>query len=369
MPFMAKGDKMKTILITGGAGHIGTNVATEAIERGYKVISFDNLWRVEVSNNVKYMQEKYKDKYQFIWGDIRNREDFDVLPEVDAIIHLAANPGAITSIHYPLYDFKSNAEGTVNVLEFARKRGKLPVVYASTTKTMTDIINEIPMDETETRYIWKSRKEWPTEEFPFSVMANGITFEGDMPVAINDKFPIDGFGKWGHSCYGVSKLTGELYCQEYHVTYGLPVVMLRMSGIYGLWQKGVCEQGWASFFIRQIVNGDGKIPIFGTGKQVRDVLWAGDVARAYLDILENIDRVGGMVYTIGGGKNFTISLLEAVKIIEELSGKKATLTFDKKRPADHDVYISCIKKVEKELGWQPKVSPQEGLKRMIEEIS
>ena len=346
------------ILITGCAGFIGSNMSVEAISRGHSVVAFDNLWRPDVSDNVKYMKKKYGDKYEFIWGDVRNPEDLEKIPEVDAVIHLAANPGAISSVYFPIYDFRSNAMGTFNVCEFVRKRG-LKMIYASTTKTMSDIMNTFPMVETDKR-MDPTRGEYP------DVTKVGLDFEGGKAVAVNDKFPIDGFGKWGHSPYGISKLTGELYVQEFHVTFKVPVVIFRMSCIYGIFQKGIEEQGWVAWFLKQIKNGDGKINIFGNGKQVRDVLDGRDVARIYLRALDNIDTVNGEIFTVGGGVKYNYSLLEVISKIEEMTGKKAQLTFKDKRPADGDWYVSSNKKAKELLNWEPEIGLEQALKDMIQ---
>ena len=267
------------ILITGAVGHIGTNITIEAINRGHSVVGMDNLHREQVIDNLKYLQRTYsKQQFEFVWGDVRNVDDFDRVPQVDVIIHLAANPGIPWSIQYPTYDFDTNARGTLNTLEFARKVGNVPFVYASTNKTFSDIINEIPVTETETRYTWSN-------------LPKGYRMRGGVDIdiaslkveSINQEFPVMGFGKYGHSMYGVSKLTGEQYATEYHCQYGLPVVINKMSCIFGLFQAGAIEQGWISHFIKQILNGDGSLTFFGTGKQVRDILDARDLARLYVD--------------------------------------------------------------------------------------
>lgn len=345
------------ILVTGGAGFIASNIITEAIKRGHSVIAFDNLWRPDVSDNVKLFQKTFDDKYTFLWGDVRNPEDLEKIGEVDAVIHMAANPGAISSVYYPIYDFRSNAVGTFNVLEFARKKN-IPVIYASTTKTMSDIMNIFPMTETD------MRMDPTTGEYPDATKV-GLDFENGRAVAVNDKFPVDGFGKYGHSPYGISKLTGELYAQEFHVTFKLPVVIFRMSCIYGIFQKGIEEQGWVAWFLKQLVQGNRKINIFGNGKQVRDVLDGRDVARAYITALENIGKVNGEIFTIGGGRKYNFSLLEVISKIEEITGKKAELTFLPKRPADGDWYVSCVKKAKELLGWEPTIGLDQALKDMI----
>lgn len=349
------------ILLLGGCGFIGTNMAIEAISRGHEVVAFDNLSRGEVKNNLSYMEKTYKDKYQFVWGDVRKRGDFEKIPEVDAVINLAANPSVVNSIKYTGYDFETNTGGTVNSLDFAKNRG-LMYVYASTNKVYSDITNEIPMTEGEKRF------NWYMEENVRKDIRFGTDYDlPNLQTVINEKFPIDGFGKYGHSLYGVSKLSGELYCQEYHVQFGVPMVIFRMSCIYGLFQKGVEEQAWVDWFLRQIMLGDGNINIFGTGKQVRDVLDGRDTAKAYIDALENMDKVDGEIFTLGGGPKNTWSLLESIELIEKLTGKKAKLNFHDKRPADQDIYISDISKVKKMLGWEPNISLEQGVKDMIEQ--
>lgn len=339
--------KPKTILITGGCGFIGTNISLEAMRRGYKVILMDSLIRPGVEKNMAMLVDKGA---EMLRGDVREMQDFQRSPIPDAIIHLAANPGIPWSMRWPAYDFNVNASGTINVLEFSKVMGeqvghKIPVIFASTNKVYPDSINEIPLKEEETRYIY--------DDFDFE---NGI----------DETFSIDASDKYSHSPYGVSKLAADQYCQEYFHQFGVPVVINRMSCIYGYHQKGVADQGWIDHFIRKIVFGKGRLDIFGDGKQVRDMLWGEDVARLYLDELENIDKVVGQVFNIGGGIEKTLSLVESIKILEEISGNKADLTHHDWRPADQKVYISDIKKVKNALGWEPQVSPEEGIKKMVE---
>jgi CDP-paratose 2-epimerase len=356
---------MSRILITGGCGHIGTNICIEAIKRGHSVVVMDNLHREEVVNNLKYLQEEDdKHQFSFVWGDVRNSGDFERIPLVDAVIHLAANPGIPWSIQWPKYDFETNAGGTVNALEFARKCGNAPFVYASTNKTFSDIINNIPTKEFEKRYVWTENiLKHEKHEKCF------LDFE-DGKIGINENFPVQGFGTYGHSMYGISKLTGELYATEYHVQYKLPVVINKMSCIFGLFQKGAEDQGWISHFLMKIGFGDRKINIFGNGKQVRDVLDARDVARLYIDEVEDLSgqkKSNGKVFTVGGGPENTVSLLEAIEKIEEMTAKKAIITYFSKRSADQDIYISSLKTVKEIMGWEPKIKFEETIENMMRE--
>lgn len=353
----------KTLLITGSCGHIGTNITLEALKRGWRVVGMDNLHREQVIDNLRFL--KTQDNFEFVWGDVRNAGDFDRIPKVDAIIHLAANPGIPWSIEYPVYDFETNARGTLNTLEFARKCGNVPFVYASTNKTFSDIINELPVVQTDTRFIW-DQYDGKTKNLSEGLDKDPFTAK---LIAINENFPVMGFGKYGHSMYGVSKLTGEQYVTEYHCQYGLPVVINKMSCIFGLYQLGAVEQGWISHFIKKIGFGDQQITFFGTGLQVRDVLDARDLARLYLDEVEQIDKANGEVFTVGGGPENTVSLVEAVREIEKQTGKKAEITLEKKRPADQDIYISSLKRVKEVMGWEPTIKLEQTIADMIAEYS
>ncbi len=331
------------LLITGGCGFIGTNIALEARKRGYRVVAFDSLFRDGVEQNVSILEKAGVEVFR---GDVRCEEDIKRLKIecgiFNGIIHLAANPSVPFSIRYPRYDFEVNVVGTINMLELAQKMNNCPFIFASTSKVYSDIMNDLPVIEEKTRYLWEDTR-----------------FEG-----INEVYPIDGFGKYPHSPYGISKLAADQYCQEYFHMFGVPTVVNRMGCIYGYYQKGVADQGWIDWFIRSIGFGDKNIIFYGNGKQVRDMLWVEDVARLYIDELENIDKVKGEVFTVGGGKENTLSLSEAVQEIEKITGKKAKITKKEWRHADQKIYISDIKKVKKVLSWNPTISPKEGIKQI-----
>lgn len=341
-----------TILITGICGFIGTNIALAARKKNYKVIGIDSLVRKKTEENIPILERV---GVTIIRGDIRNKEDFTRLPNaIDSIIHLAANSGVPWSLEDPVYDFETNARGTLNVLEFAKERGKIPLIFASTNRVYSDLVNEIPLKQNATRYTFdKEEKSWLT---------------GSSYMGISEQFSIDGFGKYLHSPYGVSKLAGDLYCQEYCNIYGIPTVINRMSCVYGYYQKGVSDQGWVDHFMRTIGFGDRKVTVFGNGKQVRDMIWGEDIAQLYLKELEHIKKVKGEVFNIGGGIKNTLSILEAIQIIEEISEKKAIITYKPWRHADQKLYISDIQKVKDKIGWEPTISPKQGLTLMYKKF-
>jgi len=326
------------ILITGGIGFIGCNTALKAMEQGHEVYAFDNLSRTGVEFNLAELS-KHK-LFHLIRGDVRDVSDLDRIPEVDSIIHLAANPGIPWSIKWPRYDFEVNTLGTLNVLEFARERGKLPTIYASSNKVFSEAVNEIPMKEESIRYRWIS------EEYK-----NGIP----------ESFPVDSQGRYPHSCYGISKFTADLYAQEYYHIYRVPTVVNRQSCIAGKWQQGCQDQGWVAWFCF-VKMFNATLNIFGNGKQVRELLNVEDFADLYLVQLQSIDTHKGKVYNVGGGPKFSRSLREVMDYLVQLEGNPFKIVYQNWRPADHKIYISDISKISKY--WKPKISPEETVKQI-----
>lgn len=332
------------ILVTGGAGFIGSNICRVALLSGHSVIAFDNLVRHGVKNNIEIFRKEKR--YQFIAGDIRNKSNFDQFNNIDCIINLAANPSVPRSITDPLYDFSINVVGHLNILEFAKSHGKIPVILASTNKVYTDQMNQLPL------VIRNSRYEYTDPNL--------------NKYGFNEHTDVDGVEGFTNSPYGTAKLAAEKYSREYWHHYGVQIVINRMSCVYGEFQKGVEEQGWVDWFLRAKYAG---IPlnIYGDGKQVRDLLFGADVASLYLWQAEHIDRVNGMTFNIGGGpaKGFQVSLLELINYIDEhFSGKKLQYRFEPWRPSDQRIYISDIRKVKHTTGWVPTTSIAQGLSIM-----
>jgi CDP-paratose 2-epimerase len=336
------------ILVTGGAGFVGSHVAEYYAKKGEEVVVLDNLSRAQIlgkgGKNATYNWE-YLRKFdiELIKGDIR---DFDQVrrasKEADVIIHAAAQVAVTTSVKDPKTDFELNAVGTFNVLEAARQTQKNPtVIYCSTNKVYGENVNKIPVMEEETRY----------------------AFSEDYKKGIPETFPTD---LCEHTPYGCSKLTGDLYTQDYGHLYGLKTGVFRMSCIYGTRQFGVEDQGWVAWFT--IANVTGKpITIYGDGKQVRDVLYVTDLVNAYDAFLKRGITQG--VYNIGGGPENTLSLLELLEILRKLTGRESEISFSDWRPSDQKVYISDISKAERELGWKPLISPEAGVKNLVDWVS
>ncbi|MFH2138275.1 MAG: NAD-dependent epimerase/dehydratase family protein [Candidatus Omnitrophota bacterium] len=335
------------ILVTGGAGMVGSHCAEYYAKKGAKVVALDNLMRSELFKSKKKSVEynwRFLQKMKNVTclkGDVRNEKDVmeAIGKGVDAVIHTAGQPGVPSSVRMPKEDFSINAFGTLNVLECLRSKSKnAAFVYCSTNKVYGENIDKIPLKELKTRYAFKGM--------------NGV----------DEKMLTD---LTGHTPYGVSKLVGDLYTQEYAHIYGMKTAVFRMSCIYGDRQFGFEDQGWVAWFIIACLTGR-KITVFGDGKQVRDLLYAGDLVKSYDRFIQG--KIKHTIVNVGGGKDNTISLLEFLDKLKGLTGKKPKVQFSNWRPSDQKVYVSDIGKAKKILSWEPQVSVEQGLLKLTEWI-
>jgi CDP-paratose 2-epimerase len=273
-------------------------------------------------------------------GDVRDADTVAAAVEgADAVLHCAAQTAVTVSTEDPAADFDVNAVGTFRVLEAVRRTGgRAAVLYCSTNKVYGDRVNAIPIVEREARY----------------------TFDEAHAGGVPEELGID---LCEHTPYGCSKLTGDLYVQDYGHLYGLRTGVFRMSCIYGTHQFGMEDQGWVAWFVIAALRG-APLTIFGDGKQVRDVLWVGDLVRAYEAFLERGPRSG--VYNMGGGAAFTLSLRELLDQLERRLGRPIPRGFGPWRPSDQKVYISDTRLARRELSWEPEVDPVTGVDRLLD---
>jgi CDP-paratose 2-epimerase len=331
--------KAERILITGGAGFIGSNLAHRLLEEGHEVILFDNLSRSGRESNLEWLTTMHgSSAFRLVRA---NLTDFSALQAaaagVERIYHLAGQVAVTTSVQDPRHDFESNALGTFNVLEAARCAANPPIVlYASTNKVYGDM-QDVAIREEATRYAYI-----------------------DLPHGVPETHPLDFL-----SPYGCSKGTGDQYVRDYARIYKLRTVVMRQSCIYGDRQLGGEEQGWLAWFIKAALKQQ-PITIYGNGKQVRDVLFIDDLLNAYAAVVHNIEHTAGQIYNIGGGVTNTLSVwAEFGPQVERLLGRPVTVTYHDWRPGDQRVYISDIRKAEHELHWHPQVFVQEGVERLF----
>jgi len=340
------------VLVTGGAGFVGSHAAEYYAKKGSDVTVLDNLSRVDTletadesratgAYNWEYLQSELP-SITLIEEDIRNEERLEEIVEGhDAIVHTAGQVAVTSSLEDPRNDFEVNAEGTFNILEAARKADSDPAVaFASTNKVYGNNVNEIPIREENDRY-------WYDDP----------SFESGVPESLS----ID---DCEHTPYGVSKLTGDLYVQDYARRGVVDAAAFRMSCIYGPRQFGNEDQGWVAHFILSTLR-DEPLTIFGDGKQVRDVLYVKDLIRAYDAFLSDPEDKPS-VFNMGGGPENTTSLVELLDQIETETGKRTTISYDEWREGDQKVYVSDISRASEELAWQPEVSFDAGVRKFLD---
>ncbi|MDA9364729.1 NAD-dependent epimerase/dehydratase family protein [Flavobacteriaceae bacterium] len=334
-------------LITGGCGFIGSNLAEEVLKRGEELVVFDNLFRFGSSSNLEWLKEKGDFKYYPF--DIRNLNDIETVIKIeqpDVVFHLAGQVAMTTSISNPRLDFEINAIGTFNLLDSIRKYAPNAIVlYSSTNKVYGDF-EELTFEENGTRYICKE-------------YANG--FDESLPLNF-------------HSPYGCSKGAADQYLLDFNRIYGTKTVVFRHSSMYGGNQHATIDQGWIGWFCEKAIaiknNLDKeKFTISGSGKQVRDLLHAQDVVSLYFNAIENIEKIKGNAFNIGGGIENSASLLELFKFLEKELNIRMEYQQLPARESDQLVFVANLSKVQKMLSWTPKVKKEDGLLKMIEWVS
>jgi CDP-paratose 2-epimerase len=329
---------MTNVLVTGGCGFIGTNLVLDRLQRGDTVRVLDSCARAGSERNWQSLQRHARNGHlELIRGDVRDAEAVArATQDIDAVFHLAAQVAVTTSVSDPRFDFDVNAGGTLNVLEAARQAKRPPaVIFASTNKVYGAL-------EGQTVGLQGERYE-------FTRLRDGV----------DEAAPLD-----FHSPYGCSKGSADQYVRDYARIYGLRTAVMRQSCIYGPWQLGNEDQGWVAHFAMQAMHGE-PVTIYGDGFQVRDVLFVDDLLRVYDVALRNIDRISGAAYNIGGGPPHSISVIECVRLLGRLLGREVSVSYGAWRPGDQRVYVSNAGRAERDLGWRPTTSFEEGLRRMI----
>jgi CDP-paratose 2-epimerase len=331
---------VRNYFITGGAGFIGSNYVHKLIQRGENVTVYDNLSRAGAPHNVAWLEETFgKGAFKLIVGDLR---DDKLLAEsakaADVIVHLAGQVAVTTSVVNPRDDFETNALGTFNALEAARRSDKDPIFIYSSTNKVYGGMDDVEIIEEATRWRYK-----------------------DLVQGCPETQPLD-----FHSPYGNSKGSGDQYTRDYARIYGLRSVVFRQSAIYGTRQFGVEDQGWMAWFVIAAVTGR-PITIYGDGKQLRDMLWVEDLTDAYDLAIDKIDIVKGQVFNMGGGAQNTISVwTEFAPKLENLLGEKIEYARGDWRPGDQRVFYADTRKAQKELGWKPKTNIEDGIRLLFD---
>ncbi|MFL6215626.1 MAG: NAD-dependent epimerase/dehydratase family protein [Blastocatellia bacterium] len=328
----------KPVLITGGAGFVGTNLAHRLLEDGRRVLLLDNLSRAGVEENLRWLKQTYGERVQLAAVDVRNFPAvLDAVSRASQVFHFAAQVAVTTSLVDPIHDFDINARGTLNILEAIRSQKQPPPLVFTSTNKVYGGLEDIVMRKAATRY----------EPADTEVRRHGI----------GEARPLD-----FHSPYGCSKGAADQYVRDYARSYGLPAIVFRMSCIYGPHQFGNEDQGWVAHFLIRAIQGQ-PITLYGDGLQVRDVLFVEDLVDALLLAQTNMDALAGQVFNIGGGAANTTSLLELLNVIERLHGR-SVVEFEDWRVGDQRYYVSDTRRFQQAAGWSPRVTVTEGIERL-----
>ncbi len=335
------------LLITGGCGFLGSNLASEAIARKYDLYVLDNLHRQGSEKNLAWLSSL--GKFTYIHADTRNANDVervvrDIQPDV--IFHLAGQVAMTTSISDPRLDFETNVGGTFNVLESVRKYSpQTAVIYSSTNKVYGDFA-DVTFVEQDRRYV-----------------------APDFPQGFSETVPLD-----FHSPYGCSKGAADQYLLDYYRIFGLKTVVFRHSSMYGARQFSTYDQGWIGWFCQQAIEtrqGTLKQPftISGNGKQVRDLLYVDDMIALYYMAAERADQIQGQAFNIGGGAANSLSLLELFDMLEQELNVKLDYTKLPPRESDQLIFIADIAKAARLIGWKPQVDKLTGVRNMLKWVT
>jgi CDP-paratose 2-epimerase len=324
------------VLVTGGAGFIGTNLTLHLLRAGLQVRVLDSLARAGSRRNMAWLQQEFPGRIEFVRGDVRDRSTVGTaVKEVEHIYHLAAQVAVTTSLVDPQADFAVNAQGTLNVLEAARACSPQPSLLFSSTNKVYGVLPDVQLHVTDTRYV-------PDDE---QLRSSGI-------------------GEWRrldfHSPYGCSKGAADQYVLDYSRCYGLNSAVLRMSCIYGPHQDGNEDQGWVAHFARRALARE-PVTIFGDGLQVRDLLFVDDLVAAFESARQQIQAVRGRAFNVGGGVGNAASLVEVLELIERHTGEPVRRTSGPWRMGDQRYYVSDIAAFSAATGWQPRVDVRAGI--------
>lgn len=333
--------RRRPVLVTGGAGFIGSNLADRFASEGHDVLVYDALARPGVDRNLEWLKKRHPSKISAVIGDIRDETAVaEAAGEAQAVFHMAAQVAVTTSLVDPREDFEINIRGTLNLLDALRRRGEpVPLIFASTNKVYGDLA-DVEL-----------------------AMTNGAYVPRDPAIrdaGISEARPLD-----FHTPYGCSKGAADQYVLDYARSFGIPTCVLRMSCIYGQRQMGTEDQGWVAHFLIRALQGE-PITIYGDGCQVRDVLNISDAVNAYASAWKRIDAVQGRAFNLGGGPGNAISLRQLIEHMEDVIGRPIETIYSDWRAGDQRYYVSDTRLVMQELGLKQPVPWRNGVAALAE---
>jgi CDP-paratose 2-epimerase len=329
----------RPVLVTGGAGFIGSNIADRLAAEGHAVLIYDALARPGVDANLAWLKQRHPNRIDHILADVRDEPRLaDAVAQAKAVFHMAAQVAVTTSMVDPRDDFEINAVGTLNLLEALRRKDDgTPLLFASTNKVYGDL--------SDVDFILEGDAYVPSAA---AVRAHGI----------GEDRPLD-----FHTPYGCSKGAADQYVLDYARSFGLRAAVLRMSCIYGQRQMGTEDQGWVAHFLIRALEGQ-PITLYGDGHQVRDILDISNAVDTYLAAWKQIDAVKGRAFNLGGGPDNAVSLRQLLSHMAGLIGHKIEINYAGWRAGDQRYFVADTRAAEAALGTIPKVPWKMGVARL-----
>ena len=326
----------KHVLITGGAGFVGTNLASRLVEEGRRVLVLDSLARPGVERNLHWLKAACGERLDYELADVRDATRLRAaVAGAEAVFHLAAQVAVTTSLEEPVDDFAVNLQATVALLEELRRlRRPVPLLYTSTNKVY-GTLPEVRLVRVGDRWVPHDRE----------LREHGVSEQQRLDFC---------------TPYGCSKGAADQYVLDYAHMYGLPAVVFRMSCIYGPHQHGTEDQGWVAHFLLRALAGE-PVTVYGDGAQVRDVLYVTDLVDAMLRAHEDVERLAGTPFNVGGGPANTLSLIELLRLIGELEDGEPAPTLAGERAGDQRWYVSDTSRLGQATGWRPTVDVAAGV--------
>lgn len=332
------------IVVIGGAGFIGSNLADSFLRDGRDVVVYDSLSRPGVERNLAWLQSNHAERLHPVLADIRDERALGAaVAGAAAVYHLAAQVAVTSSLTDPLLDFAVNAQGTINVLEAVRAHApQAPVIFASTNKVYGGLEDV-------------ATKPFGQRHLPVDASLRSFGIDENRPLQFCTP-------------YGCSKGAADQYVLDWAHSYGLRTAVLRMSCIYGPRQFGTEDQGWVAHFLIRAMKGE-PITLYGDGLQVRDILHVRDAVAAYRAVLDDIDRVSGRAFNLGGGPENAVSLTEVLAEIAQLTGSAVPLSREDWRTGDQLYFVADTRRLTETLGWRAEIGWRDGLRDLAQWVS